>query len=484
MFDWLMGTNPLDKTMFPWDKHNALSVRNLLAGGIHTFGRTDAGKTSSMVQIARAFLEHRNSSMLILCAKKGEYRDWLYLARKCGRKRDVVLIDPKERWRFNMFGYEAERKGEGAGNAQNVTRFIMELRNVVFRESEQQGGESQQWKKQDERLITHSVVLLQQAGEALTPANLHDLIIDAPHTAAKLSDEAWRKGYFNACLAIAFNRRKTDIEEHDYCLARDFFTKEWPRMADRTRSSILMGTMGTLMVCNSGIAREMFADRTNVTPREAIERRKIVIVNLPPDEWGDVGAVGNIGWKHHWQNDVLRRDITRRSPITCIWGDESSLWVTPSDSRYLSRCRSYWGCMVYICQSLNSYREALGGEKSEAAIQSMLANFGHKLFFSLGDYDTAEFASDLCGKELRQFSGGGLQHGPSDPFSMFREQPQFSSNFHESFEQVIQPSEFMNGLRTGSPVNRYQVDAVLVRSGVPFSNGLPFLDVTFDQRKS
>jgi hypothetical protein len=85
---------------------------------------------------------------------------------------------------------------------------------------------------------------------------------------------------------------------------------------------------------------------------------------------------------------------------------------------------------------------------------------------------------------LRQFAGGGLQHGPSDPFSLFHEQPQFNSSFSTTYDQVIQPSEFMNGLRTGSPVNRYKVDAVLVRSGVPFSNGLPILDVTFDQRKS
>ena len=106
--------------------------------------------------------------------------------------------------------------------------------------------------------------------------------------------------------------------------------------------------MATLAVADTGICREMFADRTNITPRDAIERRKIVIVNMPPDEWGDVGAVANIGWKYHWQNDVLRREITRRSPITCIWGDESSLWVTPSDAHYLSRCRSYRGWAIYM----------------------------------------------------------------------------------------------------------------------------------------
>lgn len=473
----------LEAPLFRWTPSDALTVRNLVAGGLHAFGRTDGGKTSSLRQVARAILKHRNSALLVLCAKRDEYRDWQQLAKAAGREKDVILIDADSPARFNMVGYEAARKGPGAGIAQNVTRFIMELRNVVFRDQEAGGGDSQYWRKQEERLLLHSVTVLQQATQSITPANLHRLIMSAPDSGERMLDEDWQADFCSRCIAEAFDRVKSDIEHHDFTMAADYFLKEWPGLADRTRASILAGSMATLSVMNTGIARELFANQTNLTPAEAIEGRKIVVINMPPDEWGDVGIIANIGWKYHWQAEVLRRGIADRSPIAGIWGDESSLWVTTGDAHYLSRCRSYRGFMVYICQSVNAYKHTLPGEKADAGIESMLANFSHKAFFALGDYATAEWAANLCGKELQQLTGGGVQHAPFEPFSPMREAGQYSTNFHEQFEWVMRPEEFMNGLRTGSPVNKYLVDCVLMRSGVPFSNGLPVLEVTFDQRK-
>jgi hypothetical protein len=478
---WHRATG-LDAPLLAWNREDVLTVRNLLAGGLHAFGRTDAGKSSSLKRLAAAILRHKNSSLLVLCAKRGEYREWLAAAKAAKRSADVMLIDLSQPWRFNMVGYEATRQGEGAGQAANVVRFIMEVRSAIFRENAQLGGESQQWRKQDEQLLLNAVTVLMLAGVAVTPANLHSLILSAPESTAQLDDAGWQARDCNHWLAQAFVRDKTPIEQHDFQLASDYFLRLWPRMADRTRGSILAGTMATLTVMNTGLCREMFACRTNFNPKDAIEQRKIVIVNAPPDEFGDFGIVSNVGLKYHWQSEILRRDINDRSPICCIWGDESSLWVTPSDARFLSRCRSYRGSMVYICQGLNSYREALSGEKSDAVVEAMLSNFSHKLFFALGDHATARWAADHVGKELQQFAGGGVQYAPYEALSFLRGPSQTSSSYSEHFEDVIQPSSFMNGLRTGSPANDYLVDGILVRSGVPFANGLPYLYVTFDQR--
>lgn len=476
-------SDPLDKRLFRWNRRDALRVRDLLNGGIHAFGRTGSGKTSSLIQVARAVMRYGNSSMLILCSKRGECEEWVKLARRCGRRRDVLVFDPSNKWRFNLVGYEAARKGEGAGIPQNVARYLMSLRSSLFREDQQAGGDSQEWKKLDAYLLTRAIVMLQFAGEEITALNLHDFISTAPANPQQLTSESWRADYCNRCLSAAFRRRKKKDEQLDYERAADFFTKTWPTTNDRTRTSIQTGTEGILFPMTLGKVRELLATKTNFTPRQAIEKRWIVIVNLPYDEWGDASVIANNGIKLHWQKDCLRRSIHRRSPITCIWGDESSLWVNDFDAQYLSRCRSYRGCMVYLCQSVNSYRQVLPGNKADAVINGLMDGFGHKLMFSLGDSDTAEWASRLCGKELRMFLGGSSQHAPYDPFAMFAQQGQFSSNFHEQYAEVIQPGEFMNGLRTGSPVNKYQVDAILIRSGVPFSNGLPLLDVTFDQRK-
>jgi len=476
-------SDPLDKKLYRWSKQDALKVRHLIEGGIHAFGRTGSGKTSSLIHIARAIMRYGNSSMLILCSKRGEYRDWMKLARQCGRRRDVLLFDPSQKWRFNLVGYEAARKGEGAGIAQNVARYLMSLRNIVFREDAQAGGDSKQWQTLDEHLITKTILMLQFAGQEITAPNIHEFIATAPVNAAQLASESWRADYCNRCLMAAFGRRKNATEQTDYDIAAKFFTKTWPETNDKTRSSIQTGTEGILFPMTLGVIRELLSTKCNFTPKQAIEKRWIVIVNMPPDEWGDAGIIAGNGIKLHWSKDVLRRSIHRNSPLTCIWGDESSLWVNEFDAQYLSRCRSYRGCMVYLCQSLNSYREVLPASKADAVIKAMMDNFSHKLFFAIGDSDTAEWASTLCGKELRQFTGGGVQHAAYDPMAFVQQPGGASSSFHEQYAEVIQPGEFMNGLRTGSKANRCKVDAILIRSGVPFSNGLPLLDVTFDQRK-
>jgi hypothetical protein len=184
--------------------------------------------------------------------------------------------------------------------------------------------------------------------------------------------------------------------------------------------------------------------------------------------------------KIHWQNDILRRNETM--PISVIVGDEASLWVTPCDAAFLSRCRSHGGAMIYACQSLANYREALPGERALQAIKAIMGNFKSRLFFSLSDYETAEDAANLVGKELTTFMGGGVQTPAFDVFKIGHKPPASNSSFSQSYEYIMQPAEFMNGLRTGGGINEFKVDAILVRGGESFSNGYPVMRVTFDQR--
>ena len=474
--------DPLDTVLYRWDKKNALSVRGLVAGGIHAFGQTSSGKTSSMQFIAKAILKFANSSVLVLCGKKGEAEDWLRYCEETGRSGDVIRFGIDEAAaRFNMIDYELKREGEGAGQVSSVVRFLMELRSVIFRQPEGTGGESMFWRKQEERELTHAVTVLKIAGREITPQAIHDVVMTAPNKPSDLLCPQWSEGACNQVLREAHYATKTPIEEHDFKLAQDYFTLEWPNMAPETRASVLVGTIGTLTTMNTGLARELFASRTTITPKEMIEGRKIVLVNFPLDEHGDLCRLAAIGLKWHWQREVLRRRVTKDSPIAAVWGDESSMWVSDTDATYLSRCRSCKGCMVYICQSLDSYREVLPGEKARSAVEAMLSNFSHKLFFALGDHATAEWAANLCGRDLQQFGGGGVQYGEAQPFQLLGK-PQYSSSFNTQFEYLIQPSEFLNDFRTGAAANKFMVDAILVRSGALFANGLPVTRVAFNQK--
>ena len=55
----------------------------------------------------------------------------------------------------------------------------------------------------------------------------------------------------------------------------------------------------------------------------------------------------------------------------------------------------------------------------------------------------------------------------------------YSSNEHT--EEIVQPREFMHGLRTGGPPD-FVADAIVIKSGEPFSWGGNYLKVAFSQR--
>lgn len=467
--------------LWHWDNHNQYTVSHLLDGGLCAFGRTGAGKTSSLKHIARQILEYGNSSMLFLCAKPGDSEEIKALVRAAGREADLLHFHRHSALRFNMLNWEAGRRGTGAGQATNITRFIMELRGAIFREQEAPSGESLQWIKQDERGIYHAVVLLLQALQAVTPNAIQQILLTAPQNGRDIQSPAWKEGYCNRILSSAYEKQKDDVQQHDYEQAAAYFLQEWPAMADRTRGSILTGIQSILSLMNSGVCRELFFSVTNVTPGLCLSERKIVLVDFPPDEFGDLGLVANMGLKMCWQKAILRRQATAETPIAVIWGDESSLWFAKNDVDFLSRCRQSRGALVYLSQSMHAYKAVLPGDKSEALVNSLLANFSHKLCFALGDYETAEWAADLCGKELQTLMGGGTQQPQLQAWQWHAPDVQQSASFNEQYEYIARPEMFLNGLRTGGRENNLCVDAILVRSGLPFNTGYNVLPVTFQQ---
>ena len=473
----------LDRVVFRWDRANAVTARTLISGGIHVAGGTGSGKTSSFKQIARAILAFRNSSMLVLCPKPGDYLDWIQLAKEAGRSRDVILIDPEHGNYLNFIGHVARQASDAGTVAQEVTGFLMTVREVVLRQSNQTGGESQIWKQQDERAIKSAVTLLELAGEEINANNISRLILSAPQSDAEMKTDFWKNDYCSQCLKKAHAAAKDVTSRHDFEQAGTYMTREWAGLGEKTRASVLMGTMATLSVLNSGLAWKMFGNTSTFSLTGAIEGRKLVIVNAPVDVHGDLGRIANCGIKHLWQKEILRRKVTNKSPMSVIWADESSEVITSFDASYLSRCRSSMGSMIYLTQSLASYRDVLPGDQADASIKALLGNFTTKVFFALGDYDTAEWAADLVGQELRMLAGTSTTEAQSGFLEFFPERPKVTSSLNQSWEHIVRPEEFMSGLRTGSKVHRYQVDAMIIRFGGKFANGLPVIQTTFDQRK-
>lgn len=468
---------PLDTPLLRWSQSDLFTIRDLLNGGVAITGRAGSGKTSSSgKQIGEAIVSHRNSGGLILAAKPEDCDMWRRIFVKAGRKDDLLVFSPDSPLRFNILGYVF---GMG-GHTRDVTRCITVI-GESLRSADTKGGENGDfWEREQDRMIYNAVEVVKLATGTVSAPDIQRFISTAANNAAQITTPEWQAGFCNQCMATAFNKTKTAIEAHDYQLATDYWLGEFPNMADKTRSSILTGVMGILHVFNTGVVRELVSTTTNCSPDDMLAG-KWVIVNMSPAEWGDMGALVAAGWKFLTQRRVLRRHARPGDSINVIWADEYHQFVNSYDAHYLAQCRSHMGCMVVLSQSLASYYAALKGDAGRHQADALLPNFSTKIFHALGDAKTADWAAGLLGKSLQTFVG--MSMGPvENATEEIRGRSRVTTSTNEHYESILQTNVFMNGLRTGGEANGLLCDAIVIRSGEPFSNKQNWLCVQFSQK--
>ncbi|HEY2837676.1 MAG TPA: TraM recognition domain-containing protein [Pirellulales bacterium] len=469
----------LDHRLFHWTKQDPFTVRDLLNGGVCVIGRVGSGKTSSSgTMLAQAIVNYRNSGGLICAAKPGEdLKLWRKIFARAGRSKDLLVFEPNGKLRFNFLA-EAMRQG---GSTREITKCITTI-GETLRSSGRQGrsGDGEFWEREQERMIYNAVQVVKLARGTVTAPELQEFITTAAANATQLSDEAWRSGFHCRAMEAAFHAQKSNFDAHDLQLAQDYWLGEIPTMADRTKSSILVGVLGVLHTFNTGMVRELVSTTTNVSPEQML-RRKWILVNMPPAVYGDAGSFINAGWKYLAQKEILRREARHSDPINVIWCDEAAQFCNSMDQHYVSQCRSHLGCLIYLCQSLHSFHATLKGEDGKQQAQALLANFGHRVFHALGDIETAEWASGLIGARLETFMGGSMQ--PSQGiYDDLMGNSQYSGTFSSQYAPILQTTEFLSGLRTGGRKAGYMCDGIVIRSGEPFSNGENWLRMAFMQR--
>jgi hypothetical protein len=469
----------LDRVLLRWDEENVFTLRDILSGGVAIFGRTGSGKSSSSGKaVARALVGLPGSGGLIIAAKPGEDRAmWEDIFTKAGRRDDLLIFAPDQPLRFNFLAYEMN---QGGGHARNVCKTLMTI-GESLRSSDKSGREdSDFWEREQERLLFNAIEMVKLAQGPFTAPELQKFIATAAMSPEDFHRESWLEGFHNQALRAAYESPKTPIEQHDYELARTYFESEWPEMASRTRSSILTGVMGILHVFNTGLVRELVSTTTNVMPDDLFAGRW-VLLDMAASEWSDIGRFVAGGWKYLVQRAVLRRVAGPDANPVILFLDEAQGAVTSFDAHYLAQCRSHLGSAVYLSQSLPGYYAGLGGDKGKHSVDALLAGFSTKVFHALGDVETAQWASGLVGKSLQRFSGGSMTP-PDSPFGELMGESRYSGNFNQSYESTLQANEFMHGLRTGGAENGFTCDCFVVRSGVPFANGLNWIRTSFDQR--
>lgn len=481
--------DPLEQRLFSWNAQDHCTLRRAFEGFL-AMGGTGAGKTSGTGQIIGCSMLRAGFGGLVLCAKPGEAELWKSYCERCNRTDDLIVFDLSATHRFNFLDFEMNRPGPGGGITENIVLLLCVILEVAQRSTVSDGGNGEQyWVRAVRQLIRNAVDLLVMAQARISVSHLYRVVVSAPTSIAQLASESWKEQ--SDCfrwLTEADKRLKSPRDQHDFRVVTDYWCIEFPQLSEKTRSVIVSVFTSMIDVLHRGVLRELFSTDTTVTP-QAVEEGKIIVVDLPVKQIGEVGLFAQILWKHTFQRSIEQRDVSASPRPVFLWADEAQHFITSYDASFVTTCRSARVSTVFLTQNFNNIIAAMGGsEKGRAEAESLAANLNTKIFHANGDAVTNEWASGLIGKTLQSFASGNSQY-QDEPQTLLRlagleAEASDSAGWSESYELEVQPRVFTT-LRTGGPENGHVVDGIVIQSGRVFkSTGRIWMPVQFDQRQA
>jgi hypothetical protein len=448
--------------------------------GVAVFGATGSGKTSGPAKhLAHAYLAAEFGG-LVLCAKKEERRQWQQWAAACGRSDDLIIVDQGGKCRFNFLDWEAKRAGEGGGLTINIVALLDEIAGAIGGAKGGGGGSSKFWDDALHHMNTNLVSLVVLSGVSLSLSQLRFVVNSAPQSSAQSADAEWRKT--SECFFLVQQAETATAEadadtkaEFEEC--KSYWLHEFPNLAEKTRSIITLTFSMLTRPFLTRPLRTLFSTDTTVTPEDAFDG-KIIIVDLPVQEFRLAGRVANLAWKYCFQVAVLRRTPPAQKDTflrpVFLWADEAQNFVSEFDAEYQAVARSAGGCTVYLTQNRESYRRVLGNAD---AVDSLLGNLQCK-FFCQNSGETNEWAAKLLGERWMSISGMNT----TNPQNLAEENQRGGTagvNISEQRRYFVEPAMFTT-LKRGGEENAFEVEAVVYNGGKNF-HGMPYAKLLFNQ---
>jgi hypothetical protein len=454
----LLAPYPDDQPLCPLgDAGDWFTVRDATQG-IQAFGGTGSGKTSGTgYTFGRAYLRAQFGG-LVLCAKPEERQLWERLAEETGRRDDLIIVRPDAPHRFNFLNYEATRAGRGARLTVNIVHLLLEIAKSVERE-EKAEAEKPFWRNALRQLVTAVVDLALFAQLPLRFDLLADIVRSGPKSAKEAEDPAWQEqSVCYNCIREAEAHPLDEDERADFEQCRAYWLSDFATLAGETRSSIVLSfTMLTNLFTTRPLRRLLSTD-TTLTPEVTFDQ-KIIVVDMPLQEYFQAGRIAQFVWKYMWQKAALRRtQIDGNTPPIFLWCDESQNFISDFDPEFQAVARSAKACTVYLTQNINLYKKALG-TGSDDAVEAFLGNLQTKIFHQNSSADTNEWAADLFAKDLLPKETLGKTAGTSGASGSK------STTLEEQHQ--VRPIEFTR-LLTGGEASGGMVQAYIYKGGTRF----------------
>jgi hypothetical protein len=306
----------------PWTIRDSLEGTAIL-GDMRSGKTTGSGRT-----VRRAFLEAGYGG-LVLTKKNDEAQSWIEDAWDCGRQDQLLVVHPSQPFRFNFLPYQFTRAGEGAGYLENAVQMFL---SIIENRRESRGPRNDQEFFTDgaKDLVRHCLAILLLSGEQLSMDNMRRIVRSLPYASTE-GPKFPQGSYLQTILQRAIRQANfgADLTARD---VEEYFLGEFARAgANRQSSGILSTFTGMAQPFMSGPVRELFCTETNFI-LEFSRRGAIIILDLPLDEWEEVGRTAQLMFKYIWQKSVLRRQGLRPKEVPVfLWADEAQNFITGAD---------------------------------------------------------------------------------------------------------------------------------------------------------
>ncbi len=457
-----------------WGSAQAFRIADALTG-VAAFGATGSGKTSGVAKhLALGYLA-ADFGGIVLCAKKEERYQWQQWARETGREDDLIIFDVSGRYRFNFLDWEAQRSGQGGGLTINIVALLDEIAGAIAGGAgrSEGGDENKFFEDALHHMNTNLVDLPLFAGLPVSLPLMRSIVTSAPQSIADIASPDYQQGACAHILMEAEQRLQNAPQavKDDFEECKNYWLREYPTIGEKTRGIIALSFAMLVRPFITRPLRQLFSMDTNVKPEDAFSG-KIILIDLPVQEFRLAGRVANLAWKYCFQVAVMRRMQPGGQFLrpVFLWADEAQNFVTSFDAEYQAVARSAGGCTVYLTQNRESYRRVLGNDD---AVDSLLGNLQAKFFCQNSSIDTNEYASQLLGERYININSlTASQNGQGGQGSVTRA---------EQKRAFVEPAAFTT-LKRGGDLYHYQVECIAYKGGAIFENGQPFKLLVFNQR--
>jgi len=466
----------LDTILYDFNGNESFTIGNACEG-IQIFGGIGSGKTSgSGAALAKSFLR-AGFGGLVLCAKKDEMKTWLDYAKQTGREKSVLVFDVSGDFVFPFIQYEIEREGDGAGYTENLVRLFTTVYEAISRQ-QVGGGNNAYWTRAMQQLLRNAIDLSMIVRGTTSISLIQQIIFSAPLRAEERDSQEWRDN--SLCWQLLAEGNAKNLDEwaaHDFESTVAFWLKEYPNLANETRSGILSNLTTMMDIFLRRPFRQLFSEspsgNSKIAFPELSHQGVVIIMNLPVKEYGDAGRAAQVVYKYLWQQAAERRNVKENPRPIFLWVDEAQNFATEYDMQFQATARSSRACTVYLTQNIPNYYAEMGGEHSKYRVDSLMGNLQTKIWHANSDPKTNNEAAEIIGKSWQKRKNTGSSVG-GESFNI-------SSGESESFDYDVPPQEFSK-LRKGGVPNNLIVEAFVFQNGRVWKNGLTHLRVNFKQQ--